>query len=80
MLGLPVIPDWYRGSPEEFFFVIVICVSVAVIYAWTRAEDFCVYEGRDMLDVLQSRALKWKVVFALLVVILIADTIYLIFR
>lgn len=80
LLGLPVIPDWYWGSPEEFFVGIVICVSVAVLYAWTRAEDFCIYEDRDMLDVLQSRALKWKIVFALLVVILIADTIYLIFR
>lgn len=79
-LGLPMIPDYYFGTAEEFFSSALIIFAITVAFAWVRIENFCEYSGLDEDFVSERRQRNWHWFFVAMIVFLVVDTIYMIFR
>ena len=79
-LDLPMIPEWYFGTAEEFFIAALITFLVIGSIAWFRVEDFCEYSLVDDNFVIYQRQKKWARFFIAMVLLFIADVLYMVFR
>ena len=79
-LGLPVIPDFYFGTAEEFFIASVIGFTIVGSFAWFRIEDFCEYKWLDDDFVFERRHKKWLRYLQAMILFFILDILYMIIR